>query len=149
MYRLQILARFLVLVGALNWGLHAIDYNVVEMLDKAIGYDVSKVIYIIIAASALYILFDFRDTMLPFLGDTVFPSGLLNETVPEKANIRVQIKTEPNKKVVFWATNPSENSNLDYKKAYGSYDNSGVTMSDSSGNAVLTVRRPIGYNESV
>ena len=44
----------LVIVGALNWGLAAFDYNVVHMLLGA--YDMAeKAVYVLVALSGLYL----------------------------------------------------------------------------------------------
>lgn len=44
----------LVLVGALNWGLNALGYNVVEMLLGSMP-QVVTVVYLLIGASAVYL----------------------------------------------------------------------------------------------
>jgi uncharacterized membrane protein YuzA (DUF378 family) len=145
MYTMSMIAKVLVLIGALNWGFHAYDYNVVEIIDSHLEYDISKVVYLVIASCAIYIILDSRDFMLPFLGETVFPSGLLPEYVPQGADKQIMIKTLPNKKVVYWAAEPGDNSDRDYVDAYDMYANSGTTMSDSHGNANLRIRNPSGY----
>ena len=53
---LYLVALLLVIVGALNWGLVAIDpeYNVVE---NTVGKDNAAIVYYIVAASALLVAF--------------------------------------------------------------------------------------------
>lgn len=53
---LYTIALVLVLVGALNWGLVALnkDYNVVEM---TVGNDIAVYVYYVVAAAALYVAY--------------------------------------------------------------------------------------------
>ena len=61
-------AKVLVLVGALNWGLAALGYNVVEIVSafvrqfvdvrRFVGLSLATIIYYIVALSALYLLFN-------------------------------------------------------------------------------------------
>jgi len=50
---LQETANWLVLIGALNWGLEALDYNIVEMLLK----DNAMYVYYLVGAAAVYALY--------------------------------------------------------------------------------------------
>jgi hypothetical protein len=86
-----------------------------------------------------------RDYFLPFLGDTVFPNGLLKETAPINADKTVIVKVPNERKVVYWASEPNTNTDIMPWTAYKKYDNAGVTMSDSDGNAKLSVRTPTSY----
>ncbi len=51
---LYTIALVLVLVGALNWGLVAVnkDYNVVEM---SVGADIANYVYMVVGVAALYV----------------------------------------------------------------------------------------------
>lgn len=143
---LHMLAIVLVLIGALNWGFTAGDYNLVEKLANITHKNVATVIYILVALSALYLMFN-RNTYLPFLGKTAFPCGLLKEGTPDKATHQVEVSTGiPNSAVVYWAAEPSESADRYYTVAYGEYENSGVTRTDAAGVAKLSVRKPTGYN---
>ncbi len=53
---IYVIALVLVLVGALNWGLVAMDssYNVVEM---SVGSDNAKYVYYVVGAAALFVAF--------------------------------------------------------------------------------------------
>lgn len=91
-----------------------------------------------------------RDYYLPFLGDTVFPTGLLgNNVTPNNADLTVILKLKPNTKIVYWAAEPCK----DYEcrtpvmawEAYKSYINSGVATSNSEGIATVRVRSPQHY----
>lgn len=50
---LHIIAFILLVVGGLNWGLVAIDYNVVDMILGA-GSTAGKVVYALVGLSAIY-----------------------------------------------------------------------------------------------
>lgn len=140
--KLKILAYIIVFIGSLNWGLTALNLNIVELL---LGKQIAKVIYLVVAVSALYLMFN-RDTYLPFLGDTAFPCSVLSEKYPENSNYGYKIVTKPNSLVVYWAATPSMNNERSYKEAYNLYKNSGVVKSDSNGVVTLKVVKPTGYN---
>lgn len=52
---LHMVAFVLVLVGAINWGLAALDYNVVDMVLGA-GSTLAKAVYLLVGASGVWIL---------------------------------------------------------------------------------------------
>ena len=128
----------LVIVGAINWGLEAFDYNLVKLLSKFLNnlmksnYPIDKLIYVIVAVAAI-LLATKRDTWLPFLGWTVFPSSVLDVKLPEKYDTVVKISVEPNEKVVYWASSNKNQPTLDVFSAYGDYKNSGVALSNNDG----------------
>jgi protocatechuate 3,4-dioxygenase beta subunit len=57
----------------------------------------------------------------------------------------MEVRVQPDSKVVFWAAEPGDGG-LSWEQAYRGYQNSGVTTSDSSGMATLKVREPQGYS---
>ena len=103
----------------------------------------------------LYILFGIvgltkvcdRDFFLPFLGDSVFPQGLLKQQTVYNHDVTVQLKNlPPNVKIVYWASMPKKTQNLLMPwKAYEKYENSGVTYSDVNGSASLHIMDPQAY----
>ena len=140
----QIAIAFLVIAAGV-WGI--IGITKVNLIEKLLGKSsiLSRVVYILMGLSALLLAFD-RDTYLPFLGDSVFPQGILQDQTPSGATRSVNVRVKPNVKVVFWASEPGDNISLkNYKGAYNSYRNSGVTTSDNNGDAVLIVREPQPY----
>jgi uncharacterized membrane protein YuzA (DUF378 family) len=132
----------LVLAGALNWltiGLFGVD---VVRLGLAPRH--ARWIYIVIGAAALFLVLR-RDIYLPFLGETVLPGSALTIKTPQNANEQVSIKTLPSTKVVYWAAEPDPNQGTDvpdWTQAYSEFENSGVALSDKSGNAILRFRGP-------
>jgi len=134
----------IVIIGALNWGSTALGYNLVEILNNNInnflGYQsyVDKIIYIIVALAAVKMMFN-RNTWLPFLGFSAFPS---QSFVPNKFNSMgdsiVKVTVKPNTRVAYWSALPKQSQKTPYvDDAYGKFENSGVVMSDNNGVAEL------------
>lgn len=140
------LAMIFVIVGAVNWGL--VGGFKINLVERVLGKNtvLTRGIYILVGLSALAIAFN-RDTYLPFLGESVFPCSVLPDQIPAGATRSVQINAEPGSKVVYWASEPSDNDGelKDYKDAYRQYQNAGVATADSAGVAVLKVREPQSY----
>jgi uncharacterized membrane protein YuzA (DUF378 family) len=148
MYRYtQKLAIALIVIAALNFGfLGLFKVNVIERL---IGKTLfTRVLYILFGLAAVTMVFH-RDTYLPFLGETVFPSSVLHNQTPAGATRTVVVKVKPLTKVVFWASEPGDGNSLDKKffdLAYGNYQNAGVVQANNKGEAILKVREPQSYN---
>ena len=53
---LHMIAFTLVIIGGLNWGLTAFDYNVVDMI-FGVGSTLSMIIYVLVALSAIWLVF--------------------------------------------------------------------------------------------
>ena len=95
-----------------------------------------------------------RDYYLPFLGDAVFPDGLIQPLVtPMSANLNHTLHgLPPNTKVMYWAAEPCEVTETCGVQrmpweSYSDYTNAGTTMTDSEGNAHISVRgKPQSYN---
>ena len=112
-----------------------------------------KILYAIFGFSGLYVCMD-RDYYLPFLGDAVFPDGLLPpHTSPMSANLQHTIKNLPaNTKVMYWAAEPcevTETCGVERMpwEAYSHYTNAGITESNKNGEAVIKIRgKPQSYN---
>jgi len=136
----------IVIIGALNWGTTAFGYNLVEMLSNSIngylGYQshFDKIIYVIVALAAVKMMFN-RNTWLPFLGYSVFPTQSL---LPNKSNpignAIVKVTVKPNTRIAYWAALPKQTQDTPYvDDAYGKFENSGVVMSDNNGVANLLI----------
>ena len=142
------LHKFLILVaifGGINYASMGIfKYNLIEELEKYLKIEnLKKIIYIIIGISG-FLLFE-RDNFLPFLGHSVYPCEPLKESYPENSNIKIKIRTEANKNIIFWASEPNNKILDNPYDAYLDYKNSGVTRSDENGIAILKVRKPSNY----
>lgn len=143
---LYFFASILLIAGSLNWGI--IGVSSVNPLEKLLPGVVTKIIYILVGLAAIFLLFK-RDYYLPFLGKTVVPCSLVQIKTPEGADKEVTMKVSPNTKVVYWASKSSSGEKNvvapDPWTAYGEWDNSGVALSDNTGNVVLKVKSPIEY----
>ena len=147
--RNHIILMSLIIIGSVNWGAHALGYNLIDRLSYTLNklfnsnIPINKIIYIIVAITGLW-LASKRTTWLPFLGKTVFPESLVPLKQPLNADTTVKIKTIPNVKIAYWAA-LNKGDNTDVMSAYGNYENSGVTMSDENGDAVLPIMTGTGY----
>lgn len=54
MKMLHMVSFMLLVVGGLNWGLAAFNYNVVDMV-LGVGSVASKIVYVLVALSAVYV----------------------------------------------------------------------------------------------
>lgn len=137
----KLLARLLVIAGALNWGLlEAFD---VDLVRTVFGSN-AGLVYLLVGLAGLLFAMD-RDFYLPFLGASAFPCEPLAEKTPEDADVSVTVRVKPHCNVVYWAAEESEAIIDDPWTAYAENANSGVTRSDANGIAVLSVRSPAAY----
>jgi uncharacterized membrane protein YuzA (DUF378 family) len=138
--RINMIAITLLIVGGINW-LTAV-FMKKDLVSTFLPVLLAKAIYLAVGISALFLALK-RDVYLPFLGETVMPCGAFSPRTPDNANQEVTITTLPNTKVIFWASEPKKNAseNLeDWDVAYNDFTNSGVTISDDKGKAVLHFR---------
>lgn len=56
------IAFVLVIVGGLNWGLHAFGYNLVDMI-FGMGSTIAMIVYVLVALSALVLVFNKQKAM--------------------------------------------------------------------------------------
>lgn len=140
------IAMIFIILGALNITLLGLFR--VNVISYVFGNGfLSNLVYVFIGSSALYLMFH-RNTYLPFLGPTVVPCTVLENREPPGATKEIQVAVEPNKKVIYWAAEPrpeTQQNLQNWDKAYGSYENTGVTQSNANGIAVLKIREPQAY----
>jgi uncharacterized membrane protein YuzA (DUF378 family) len=139
----------LVIIGSINWGAHAVGYNIVDILSRKINnifnsnLPINKIIYLIVGIAGVW-LASKRTTWLPFLGKSVLPENLVPLKQNNKPDTVIQISTLPNVKIAYWAA-LNKGDTTDVTTAYGNYENSGVVMSDGEGNASLAIMNGTGY----
>ena len=109
LFMINLVCTLLVIVGALNWGAHVFNVNLVTILssslNKLIAMVASKnyeirfdvVVYALVFSAAV-ILASQKSTWLPFLGSSVLPSSLVPLKTPLNNNQVVSINTKPNTK---------------------------------------------------
>lgn len=135
-----------VIFGALNYGLTAIDYNLIEVVNYNINNYFNKnlhlniLLYSLIAVSGIVLMFQ-TTTWLPFLGPCAFPTkGLIPNKINSKGTKIIKVNVKPNTRVAYWASLPIKNNNLPYvEDAYDDFSNSGVVTSNSNGVAELSI----------
>ena len=134
----------LIILGAINWGY--IGVARVNLLERLFGRgNFTRLLYVLVGVAALSIAF-YRDTYLPFLGETHIPCSVLQNQTPPGATRSIQVQTEPGAKIIYWASEPADAVELvNYQKAYREYQNAGVATADDSGLATLKVREPQSY----
>ena len=84
-----------------------LNKNIIKMISDEINPKVYQILCVVIGLSGLHLMFN-RDSFLPFLGDTIFPTETLRNKIPNGANTQVTIKVPRNSKIVYWASNPSD-----------------------------------------
>jgi uncharacterized membrane protein YuzA (DUF378 family) len=147
--KMHIFLMFLVIIGSINWGLEAINCNLVKLLAKNINkllnmeIPIDKIIYIFVALAGISLAVR-KNTWLPFLGWTVFPSSLLEVKNPDKFDTKIKIKTKPNVKIIYWAATGKGNPNQDVLTAYNNKNN-GIVFSDSNGIAEFNILEGDSY----
>jgi hypothetical protein len=116
---------------------------------------IEKSIYIIILLAIIYVMLH-RKTYLPFLDVAVVPLvKLLPESKQKNFELEIIINVGIGQKVIYWAsnkkgTNENESKNgkeelSDWQKAYGDYENSGVSVIEKDGTAKLYIKCPRKY----
>lgn len=141
----DLVSLFLVVLGALNWGLYGVfGFNAVEWVAKHTSSVVEPIVYAVIGVAAIVHMFS-RDYFLPFLGQMAYPCGSLTPKTPYDANTSVTITVEPNVNVVYWASEPDAKVVDNPWLAYSEYENTGVARSDEKGKVTLKVRTPSAY----
>lgn len=147
---LHILATFLVLLGALNWGSIAlVDVDWIARALYSFNPVITRVTYGAVGAAGIYLLLN-RDTWLPFLTKSAFPCAPLAEKHPADATAAYTVRTGvPHANVVYWAAESSSDVSPNPWMAYSQYNNSGISRSDENGVAVLKLRRPGKYSVPV
>lgn len=139
---LRALAALLLVVGGIKMGLSGFDGSVTVM-----GHRVPTGFLLLVGAAALAVALC-RDFYLPFLGEAVMPCSVLEPKVPENADTEVKVLVKPGDKVLYWASEPANESMKelkDWRHAYLDYKNAGVAIADSDGFAALKVRHPQPY----
>jgi len=140
MYNLITFAKLLLVIGGIVWGIYGtMGINVVKRILP--NKTAQKVLYIAVGLSALLLMFN-RNFYLPFLGKSVVPKTFLEkDRVPVNSTVSIEVKVEPNARVIYWASGKKG----EVKDAYGQFENSGITTADSNGKAHLVLKRPKCY----
>ena len=149
-YFLNIIIFSFISVTVLNSAFKQIGYDLIKYVSDLLNinlnlcFDLEKSVYLLAGVFIILKILN-RDTWLPFLGESVFPSTLIPIKKIEGDTI-VKVLVKPNVKVAYWASKPTLKKNdPDVILAYDDYSNSGVVMSDENGIAILTLNKGTGY----
>ena len=145
--KFQYFLRIMLIAGGIIHGANALtDSNV---LLRAFGSNPSRVIMCILCVAAILLMTEL-DFYLPFLGDAVFPDGLLADNVhPHGADTVSDIVVPPGSKVIFWAAEPCMDkcdASIMAWDAYDGYKNSGIATAGPDGIAQLRFKGPQSYS---
>lgn len=139
---------FFILFGSINYGTTLFGFDIINYFNRQfnnkVNYNISNIIKFLIFASAIYTIIFNRTIYTPFLDYTVLPSTLIYKEPPADYDFIKTIKTSPNTKILYWASQPHKDKQFVYD-AYGDYSNSGVVYSDENGNANLKIKDPSSY----
>jgi uncharacterized membrane protein YuzA (DUF378 family) len=125
------------------------QFNLIQIISFK-NETIEKSLYILILLAIIYVMFK-RKTYLPFLDVAVVPLvKLLPESKQKNFELEIIIKAGEGQKVIYWASNKrtenEKNPELsDWQKAYGDYENSGVSIVEKDGTAKLYIKCPQKY----
>jgi uncharacterized membrane protein YuzA (DUF378 family) len=142
--KLYMFAMIFLILGAINYvSIALFRVNIIQKL--SVKESIAEIAYLFIGLAAFYVMFE-RDTYLPFLGRSILPCDVLKPSMPKDSTMKVTLKVKPDSKVIYWASNPSVTGHIvDYKEAYGDFENSGIAVSDSNGLVELPIMEPQPY----
>ena len=140
---LAFFARIILMIGGLNY----LYMGIANVKTTFLFLNNPRFIFIIIGISALYLFFN-RDYYLPFLGETVVP--IIKQKIDSKNLLSTTIKNvPPNATVIYWAAKPEiENADNIIKNpyiAYSDYSNSGISIANENGEAIIQYECPSKY----
>ena len=135
------LSRILLIITALNYVLmKLLNINLFGFIKNS---NILAFLHLIMAIVVIYYLFN-RDFYLPFLGETVIPIKNINNIEENLLKFKIQ-NLPPNKRLIYWASRSSNQVIGNPIDAYKGYTNSGITKTDSNGNASLEISCPSDY----
>ena len=152
---LKFILTTLLVIGGLAWGILGMTgFNPISRFANLLRFPIlTRIIYTMIGlASILYILKFFnKDTFLPFLGQSVFPSSLLNVGTQSQGNFdrELTLTAPPEsqaKLLAFWAADEgADGKTTSAEEAYGDFHNSGV-VPVVDGQATIRFKDPGEYH---
>jgi hypothetical protein len=144
-YILRNIIILILVIGTLNNALAQIGFDGLEHFKNVLGINVClhNKLYLLCGLCILVLIID-KYFWLPFLGESLFPPLLINETNPSGDTV-ITVQVHPNNKVAYWVALPNSNNNIDVTNAYDKYQNSGVVRADNDGNAKLIFNKGSGY----
>ena len=147
---LEMIIKYIVIIGAINWGLVGLlQVNLVSHLSQLLKTNINSLVYIVIGICGVVLLIN-RNSYLPFLGEAAFPVPL-EDKLPVASGEQLSAELTdlpPNKKVIYWASNPASTTYENPVDAYGNFQNQGIVTSDKDGKATIVFNKPGSYKVS-
>lgn len=134
------ISQLFLIIGGLGWGI----VSFFELYNKnGDGFDnIKSIIMGLIGCSSLFMITT-NGIKPSFIGDYVLPPTSVYESYPRNYNIVYELETSPNSTIIYWAAKKSKNNSVKTKeKAYGKFENSGVTNSNEYGIAKIYLQYP-------
>ena len=134
------ISQLFLIIGGLGWGIVSFFdmYN-----KKGDGFDnIKSIIMGLIGCSSLFMITT-NGIKPSFIGDYTLPPTAVYESHPRNHDIVYELETIPNSTIIYWAAKNSKNNSIKPKeKAYGKFENSGVTSSNEYGIAKIHLQNP-------
>lgn len=109
---LRVVSTTLLLLGGIAWGIiGSVGFNPISRLCRSADLgSLNRLIYLLIGVSAVIYLYFFynKQTFLPFLSESLFPSSLISITQPMDFNHQVTLKAPADAKMVVYWTSSTE-----------------------------------------
>lgn len=125
------------------------QYDLIEQLDQFKYMTYAKYFVYMILLLAFIVNVSNLTFYLPFLGKAAYPTGLLKEQYPPKANFEYNLKkVSPNTMIIYWGSDNPSKKPLPISNpwdAYKKYDNAGIAISNNEGTAILKIVKPVSY----
>lgn len=127
---LYILSIILILIGSVFWLILGLFPDSAGSTFFNFNNPVNRILYIAIGIAALVTIYLNVYIFIPILGETVIPENILQPSIPENANVEVEIDVpemyKKSKYIVYWASNPGEEVFNFPDEAYEETKNIGV-----------------------
>lgn len=127
---LYILSIILILVGSLFWFILGLFPNMASTEIFNFNNPINRTLYIAVGIAAIVVIYLNVYVFIPILGETVLPENILQPSIPENANVEVEIQVpamyKKSKYIVYWASNPGEEVFNFPEEAYEKTKNIGV-----------------------
>ena len=139
-FSLMYICQLFLIIGGLGWGIVSFFelYN-----KKGDGIDTLKSIIMGLIGCSSLIMITTNGIKPSFIGDYTLPPTAVYESYPRNYDIIYELHTIPHSTIIYWAGKKTKNNSIkSIKKAYGKFENSGVTTSNEYGIAKIHLQEP-------
>ncbi len=156
-YWVKMLMKVVMIIGALNWGsIGLTGTNLVEQFLPQRNFQ--RVVYLLVGLAGLFCLWMLVRKMTGgggckkrmLFSPSLLPTRLIGDSELEGEGVQqLPIQVQPGQKVIYWAAAEDEDADpqtvQEVHQAYGDGQNSGSTVADEQGRAVLKFHVPQAY----